>query len=149
MATPAPLVRRRLAPEERRSLILDHTAEIVARDGVAQLSIEGIGRAAGVSKSLVYAYFPNLTALLSDLYGREMRRLRKQQMQAAETANKAGVKLLVLYHLLPAPDNFMLSRIFTRGLDDARQGDWDLADDGSLYTLPVGSAEVRIGHVPQ
>lgn len=69
--------------------------------------------------------------------------------EAAETANKAGVKLLVLYHLLPAPDNFMLSRIFIRGLDDVRRGDWDLADDGSLYTLPVGSAEVRIGHVPQ
>jgi AcrR family transcriptional regulator len=76
-----------LAPEERRSLILDHTAEIVARDGVAQLSIEGIGRAAGISKSLVYAYFPNLTALLRDLYAREMRRLRKLQVQAAESAS--------------------------------------------------------------
>lgn len=67
--------------------------------------------------------------------------------EAADVANKAGVKLLVLYHLIPAPDNFMAKRIFTRGLDGARHGDWDLAEDGSLYTLPVGSTEFRIGRV--
>lgn len=87
MAKATSPTRRRLAPEERRSLILDHTAEIIARDGVAPLSIEGIGRAAGISKSLVYAYFPNLTALLRELYQREMRRLRKLQTQAAESAD--------------------------------------------------------------
>ena len=67
--------------------------------------------------------------------------------EAADVANKAGVKLLVLYHLIPAPDNFMLKRIFTRGLDGARRGDWHMADDGSLYTLPVGSTDVRIGRI--
>lgn len=87
MAAAAPLTRRRLAPEQRRALILDHTARIVARDGVAQLSIEGIGREAAVSKSLVYAYFPNLTELLRELYQREMRRLRRLQRQAAEKAD--------------------------------------------------------------
>lgn len=67
-------------------MILDHTAEIVAREGVAQLSIERIGREAGVSKSLVYAYFPNLTELLRELYQREMRRLRRLQSDAAANA---------------------------------------------------------------
>lgn len=67
--------------------------------------------------------------------------------EAADVANKADVKLLVLYHLIPSPDNFMAKRIFTRGLDGARHGEWDLADDGSLYTLPVGSKEYRIGRV--
>jgi TetR/AcrR family transcriptional regulator, fatty acid biosynthesis regulator len=78
--------RRRLSPEARRSLILDHTAEIVAREGVATLTVEQIGREAGVSKSLVYAYFPNLTALLRELYQREMRRLRRTQANAADDA---------------------------------------------------------------
>lgn len=87
MATAAPLVRRRLAPEQRRALILDHTADIVAREGVALLSIERIGREAGISKSLVYAYFPNLTALLRELYQREMRRLRRLQAEAAQNAD--------------------------------------------------------------
>jgi ribonuclease Z len=67
--------------------------------------------------------------------------------EAADVANKAGVKLLVLYHLIPSPDNFMARRIFTRGMDGARRGDWDLAEDGSLYTLPVGSRDFRIGRV--
>jgi TetR/AcrR family transcriptional regulator, fatty acid biosynthesis regulator len=86
MATAAAPVRRRLSPEMRRTLILDHTAEMVARDGVASLSIDSIGREAGVSKSLVYAYFPNLTELLRELYRREMRRLRRAQRDAAAAA---------------------------------------------------------------
>ena len=69
--------------------------------------------------------------------------------EAADVANKAGVQLLVLYHLIPAPDNFILKRIFTRGMDDARRGAWDMAEDGSLYTLPIGSRDVRIGRVPR
>ena len=39
--------RTRLSPEKRRDLILDHTAEIVAREGVANLSMDQIGREAG------------------------------------------------------------------------------------------------------
>ncbi len=87
MATVAAPKRTRLSPERRRSLILDHTADIVARDGIAQLSIEQIGKEAGISKSLVYAYFPNLTELLRALYQREMRRLRRLQDEAASSAN--------------------------------------------------------------
>lgn len=86
-------VRRRLSPEARRGLILDHTADIVARDGLATLSIEQIGQEAGISKSLVYAYFPNLTALLRELFQREMRRLRRLQAEAA--ANAEGFDGLV------------------------------------------------------
>jgi ribonuclease Z len=63
--------------------------------------------------------------------------------EAAGIARQAGAKLLVLYHLLPAPDNALARRIFTRGLS----GDWSLAQDGSLYTLPVGSEDIQIGKV--
>ncbi|OYY78992.1 MAG: TetR family transcriptional regulator [Sphingomonas sp. 28-62-20] len=78
--------RRRLAPKERKALILDHTAAMIAREGVAQLSVERIGKEAGISKSLVYAYFPNLTELLRELYQREMKRFRRLQAEAAATA---------------------------------------------------------------
>jgi AcrR family transcriptional regulator len=78
--------RRRLSPDARRALIMDHTADIVAREGVAQLSVERIGREAGISKSLVYAYFPNLTALLRALYQREMKEFRRLQAEAANRA---------------------------------------------------------------
>lgn len=88
MATTAPhKTRRRLRPEDRRALILDHTADLIAREGLAALSIEQIGKEAGISKSLVYAYFPNLTELLRALYQREMRRLRRLQAEAAQGAD--------------------------------------------------------------
>ncbi len=87
MASAALKTRRRYSPEKRRELILDQTAEIVAREGVATLSIEQIGREAGISKSLVYAYFPNLTELLRELYQREMKHLRRLQAAAAAGAD--------------------------------------------------------------
>jgi ribonuclease Z len=65
--------------------------------------------------------------------------------QAAAIANEAQVKLLVFYHLLPAPDGALARRVFARGIDEARRGDWTFADDGSVYTLPLRSTEVRIG----
>jgi ribonuclease Z len=67
--------------------------------------------------------------------------------QAARIANEAGVKLLVYYHLAPAPDGFLPRRLFARDINGARQGEWTIADDGSLYTLPIGSDEVRIGRM--
>jgi ribonuclease Z len=67
--------------------------------------------------------------------------------QAAQIANDVHAKLLVFYHLLPAPDGYIARRVFTRGIDEARRGDWTIADDGSLYTLPIGTDVVRIGRV--
>jgi ribonuclease Z len=65
--------------------------------------------------------------------------------QAAELANAAGVRLLAFYHLLPAPDNALARRVFARGVDQARKGDWTIADDGSLYTLPIGATTILRG----
>lgn len=78
--------RRRYSPEVRRSMILDQTADIIAREGVAGLSMELIAQNAGVSKSLVYNYFDSLTDLLKELLERELRALRLLQFKAAEKA---------------------------------------------------------------
>jgi ribonuclease Z len=67
--------------------------------------------------------------------------------QAAQIANEAGVKMLVFYHLLPAPDGYLTRQIFGRGVSELRSADWAIADDGSLYTLPLASAEIQIGRV--
>jgi ribonuclease Z len=67
--------------------------------------------------------------------------------EAAEMANQAHVGLLVFYHLAPAPDGFIQRRLFSGGVDKVRRGDWTMASDGSLYTLPIGSKDIRIGKI--
>lgn len=67
--------------------------------------------------------------------------------EAAGLANDANVKLLVYYHLLPAPDGFLPRRLFSSGVNKVRKSGWTMADDGSLYTLPLGSKEVRMGRM--
>lgn len=67
--------------------------------------------------------------------------------EAARTANDAGVQLLVFYHLLPSPDGLLPRRLFAAGVNDVRPEGWTIADDGSLYTLPIGSSEILIGRI--
>jgi ribonuclease Z len=67
--------------------------------------------------------------------------------EASKIADAAGVKLLVFYHLLPAPDNALARRVFGEEVRRSRKGEWTLASDGSLYTLPIGSTECRQGRV--
>lgn len=86
MALEDPAPRRRYSPEKRRALILDAAAELVGREGVSGLTAERIARHAGISKSLIYNYFPNITLLLQQLFERELRRLRRRQLEAAEQA---------------------------------------------------------------
>jgi TetR/AcrR family transcriptional regulator, fatty acid biosynthesis regulator len=109
MGSVAIATRRRLSPEARRSAILDCAANIIARDGMATLSIEQIGKEAAISKSLVYAYFPNLTALLRELYLREMKRLRRRQADAAENVES-------IEQLVRSVTHAYLSYIDERGL---------------------------------
>lgn len=63
-------------------------------------------------------------------------------VQAAEAANEAGVKLLVLTHLTPPPPNGLAEHAFVRGIDRVRPNGWVLADDGLLVTLPAGSDQI-------
>lgn len=61
-----------MAPDDRRSALLDAAAAIVAADGVAAVSMERIAEEAGVSRPLVYRYFPTTGDVLAELYVREM-----------------------------------------------------------------------------
>jgi len=64
-------------------------------------------------------------------------------VQAAEVANAAHARLLVLSHLVPPVDGAIPERIFMRGVSEARSGETLLAHDGLLLELPVGSKEIR------
>jgi len=60
-------------------------------------------------------------------------------VEAAETANAAGVKLLVYTHVVPVLPNRLAERIFLRGVAEARGDGLEIAHDGLEIELPVGS----------
>jgi ribonuclease Z len=68
-------------------------------------------------------------------------------VQAAEAANEAGVKLLVLSHLTPPPPNALIARMFVRGVKEVRATGWVMADDGLLITLPADSSTIKRGEI--
>ncbi|MEM7080417.1 MAG: helix-turn-helix domain-containing protein [Pseudomonadota bacterium] len=70
--------RTRLTPAARKALILDAAARLVLDEGMTNLTMTAIASAAGVSKALIYAYFPNLTDLLYAVYERETKLLNQQ-----------------------------------------------------------------------
>jgi TetR/AcrR family transcriptional regulator, fatty acid biosynthesis regulator len=69
--SPIETIRRRMSPQDRAQLILDATARVIVEEGVSAVSMERVGREAGVSKPLVYAYFDNRANLLAQLLIRE------------------------------------------------------------------------------
>jgi TetR/AcrR family transcriptional regulator, fatty acid biosynthesis regulator len=83
---PAERRRQRLAPEARAAQILDAAAQLLLNEGFTEVSMERLGREAGVSKALVYNYFPNRNELLRALLQREMGLLRESQSRQAKAA---------------------------------------------------------------
>jgi ribonuclease Z len=65
-------------------------------------------------------------------------------VEAAETANDAGVRLLVYYHAVPYPFNAALESLFLRGVSDVRPDGVELGFDGLLVRLPPESTRVEI-----
>ncbi len=65
--------------------------------------------------------------------------------QAAETAQAAGVKLLLLNHIVPALPLPGLQQAFLGGAADRFQGTLRIGRDGDFVSLPAGSAAVDIG----
>jgi len=67
--------------------------------------------------------------------------------EAAEVANAAGAKLLVLTHLTPPLPHWLGERVFLAQARTARPTGTVLAKDGMLISLPPESAVVDIGSV--
>ncbi|MGE0639426.1 MAG: MBL fold metallo-hydrolase [Thermoanaerobaculia bacterium] len=111
-------------------------ADVLVSEAISTRMTKSLGAAAGEAGR------DNTAAVMHDIEDYHI-----TPEQAARIANEAGVKLLVYYHLLPAPDGFLPRRLFSSGVNDVRKGDWTIAEDGSLYTLPLGSSAVQIGRI--
>tara|TARA_Y100000996_G_C22543979_1_gene651085 strand:+ start:291 stop:1349 length:1059 start_codon:yes stop_codon:yes gene_type:complete len=64
-------------------------------------------------------------------------------VEVAEIAKKANVNLLVYYHLIPAPRNYVSEQMFLRGVDDIFSN-YHVSEDGTLVSMPAGSQEILI-----
>lgn len=93
LAPQAKPARRRLHPLVRRELILDSAAALVMGEGLTAVSMERIARDAGVSKALVYSYFPGRDELLGALLLREYESFQRESRAAA--AKVDGIEALV------------------------------------------------------
>lgn len=78
-----PRKRTRLSPEARREQILDEAARLILDEGLYAVSMERLARDVGISKGLVYNYFPTRDALLTALLSREQAELRDRGMASA------------------------------------------------------------------
>ena len=67
---------RRMAPEERRDQILDSAVRLIVTNGHSSCTLEQVAAEAGVSKPLIYKYFPRREDLLKAVLERELKELR-------------------------------------------------------------------------
>jgi AcrR family transcriptional regulator len=60
--------RARLDPEARRAQLVETARGLLEERGVGTMSVEDVADAAGVSRSLVYAYFGDRDGLVAEVY---------------------------------------------------------------------------------
>jgi ribonuclease Z len=87
------------------------------------------GRAAQVAQRIGQ---PRLAKLASDLPG-----YHTTPREAAEVAQQAGVKHLVLTHLVPGPNGVLGEHLFLDGAGEVFDGELTLGEDGMRWTLPA------------
>jgi AcrR family transcriptional regulator len=92
------MVSMRMSGEERREQLLDATKAIVLDRGFHAVSIEGVARAAGITRPIVYGHFSDLPGLLEALVARESgRALRQLEAALPELGRDALLDALGAY----------------------------------------------------
>jgi AcrR family transcriptional regulator len=92
--------RKRLPPDARRTQLLAVASEMVLEQGGLPLSIAGIGRKAGVSKALFYAYFPTQYDLFNAVLVEHFKALEARGLLAAASfgnLREAAVDSALIY----------------------------------------------------
>jgi AcrR family transcriptional regulator len=114
--TEAPAKARRLSPELRRVEILEAAARLVVEQGYLPLALEQLARNAGVSKALIYTYFPTQYVLFNALLHRELEGLSVSGLETAsrvEDLDQAAVLCAMLYFEHVARNGPLLNILLT------------------------------------
>lgn len=105
-------------------------ADVLAHEAQNQEIVAQMGAIAGALQR------PRLHKVLGDIPS-----YHTSPVEAAESANAAGAKLLLLYHLTPPPPNRIAEQVFLRGVSAVRPEGVALARDGMLIELPLAGGE--------
>lgn len=85
---------------EKRLAILDRSAELFAKFGFSGASITMIAEACGVSKALLYHYYPDKEALLFDIINAHLQELLDAVRAAADAADGPEARVNAIAHAL-------------------------------------------------
>jgi AcrR family transcriptional regulator len=88
----------RLARADRRDLLLDAAAELVATGDIEAVSMEAVAERAGVSRPLVYKHFANRSDLLAAVYQRESALLHAELTADVSAADSLEETFRALIH---------------------------------------------------
>jgi AcrR family transcriptional regulator len=90
LAEETPAKRVRLAPDERRAQLVSLAASAALRRGDLPIALADLAKAAGVSKALVYAYFPTQQDLFNAVLAAEFEAMARAGMVEAARAADLG-----------------------------------------------------------
>jgi len=149
---------KRMAPEDRRSQILDAAVRLIVAGGHSGVSLEQVAAAAQISKPLIYKYFPKREDLLKALLEREFADLRGRGLNdvprviAPERIIRSTVENALNYYFERGPIVRLLSA--DPGVADlARQGnrasrrntsDYFIAKFMESYGVPLDVAQIAV-----
>lgn len=95
------------------------------------LAVDMTARASARAKATGFDRIGKLATDVSDYHA--------TPVQAAETAQAAGVKKLVITHVFPPLPNALAESMFMQGVSAAYSGDTVLGEDGSRFDLPAAT----------
>jgi ribonuclease Z len=130
---------------------------VVSGDTTAAANL--VRHAAGADLLVHEALNREMVALLGDALGRagnaraakifaDIQDYHASPVEAAQAAAQAGVRALVLTHIVPPLPQSLLEPYFLDGAAEAFAGPITLGRDGMLFSLPAGSQEIRRGSLP-
>ena len=126
----------RLDPETRRAQLVEAAADVFRGRHPSEVSFEEVAEAAGVSRSLVYAYFGDRGGLIAAVYLHNLERLDTELGRALDER---------------LPDEVRLRRIIRRYLLFARdnQASWNLMAAAGVLQHPAiqGARRARIERI--
>jgi AcrR family transcriptional regulator len=126
----------RLDPAARREQLVSTATDLFLDRDPASVTFEAVADAAGVSRSLVYAYFGDRGGLVAAVYLRSLERLDADLGRALEAE---------------LPDRTRLRRIVRRYLEFARDNDgaWQLIASAGALAHPAvrGARRARIDRI--